>query len=302
MKRLALMLFALGCGTGGDPGDGSQNLPNPGFAPYTVYLGPDDRAVNLFPDRPNLGAPFARIEGDRVALYLHECPAEAPCRIVRADSKDGINFDEPDTFAEHPDGLMDPFVSDSAGQTTLWAVTADGTQVVRQTGQSGPFTEVLRAPQETVFASPSVRIIQGVVHLFLIEVFDDRRIVTHQLVGGDEKTTLQGLCGFAGCRGVEQLQDVEVRYAVTPAGRRIWRALLSGQDLDGNGVLNFAASNDGHEWSPFAFNPAITSGGSLRSGTQIVFDERYHVYAVSGRSATRIVLAVNDRPGGSQRW
>ena len=304
MHRLLLFICLFGCGTGGVPGDGGRALPNPGYAPYELQLDADGRARDLFPNEIGLGGPFARVEGQTLALYMHQCRTDAPCRVVRCTSKDGSSFSTPEVVAEHPDGLRDPFIREVDGGLTLWSVSDDGRRLNELSLDGESLTQTVHqlGDEEGRLSSPSIIEMGGRQQLFLMHDHEGVTTILHRTAPGEALDSLHGICSERPCPETERLTGLEVRYASSGTGRGVLRALLSTTMGSENGVLSFAASHNGQDWSPFAFNPALSGGGSLGHASQVLFKGSYYVFAVSGRAETRIVVAINERPAASQRW
>ena len=81
MRAVLPLLCLWSCATGGDPSVGGTALPNPGYAPYTVYA-EDDAGITPVLEDPPGSDPMAYVTEGRLTLAFSQCPPDGPCRIM----------------------------------------------------------------------------------------------------------------------------------------------------------------------------------------------------------------------------
>lgn len=303
MRRLALIALIMGCAAGGDPGDGGSALPDRGFAVYDRVVDAEGDPVPVLdaPAGRALGNPVAVVDGERVVLYVDDCPATeddpVPCAIARAESIDGQPFGPLETAATHRDGLRAPFVSRRADRWLLWAVDGEGRAVLRAESADGRvFSEpapVASEPDARLDSPSVVETPDGEV-LFVARVVGDgpsrlaRATATAGRFGALTALTVPGTPeGWA----PGEVLDPEVRLATTDVGRAVYRLAYAGRPGGGDSDVGFAASFDGIDWSSYPFNPALAGDDDERAPTNIRVDGGYRLYAVRQGRVPRVVAA-----------
>lgn len=292
MRVMLPLLCLWGCATGGDPSVGGTALPNPGYAPYTVYAEGDAGLTPVLEDRPG-SEPMAYVAEGRLTLIFSECPTNGPCRIMTTTSADGITFTAPELLAEREAGLTDPYIERIDGRRVLWAVSDGGSTLVQaelQAGTVGPFSVTLDTGP---FASPSV--VNGPAGRLLFFVRAGQ--LFRARAEGEGWTTPEpviGPCATEACWPRAGVADVEVRGSTTSTGRRHYRATILDAE-DGAPQVGFAVSADGRDWSFVTFNPTVDLGrGAFDGVSNLRFDDDYLLYFTRGRAMPRIGLAINS--------
>ena len=88
-----------------------------------------DQTMPVFSEEGYVG-PFARLESNQIALYVHRCEEEA-CRIFRSASTDGLTFDTPQPIAIQSVHLRDPFIYPTHGGDMVYGVDPDQSHIIR---------------------------------------------------------------------------------------------------------------------------------------------------------------------------
>ena len=297
-----VLLIVLACGTGGDPGSGAKNLPNPGFSPYTVHRDAMNETIGLLKSG-GYGSPFARVEGESVALYVHRC-IEDDCRIFRTHSDDGVHFDDPTQPFPTLTDVRDPFVYSTTRGDVMYVVNSAHTQLLRISLLTPNRSTVLysTASDETVH-EPSAVTIQGDTKVFGILKRNGQRQLVQFSEDGPQPVSF-ALCTDSdeACWARGELFSAEVRGLRTQLGEMRYRLLFSIEGTAGQQVLGFAQSADGYTWRNFPFNPSVESSSSLGSSTHIRFGQRYFIYGEAGRRNPRVMAAINDQGWPSMVW
>ena len=305
MKRVvALILFLMGCGTGGADGGGDNALPNPGYAPYE-WLESTDGLRSILTTESHLNSPHALVHQGRVHLYLAQCLPDTPCRIVEARSPDGIHFEALTPVADHPDGLRHPFVTHAPQGLVLYAVNEGTGALLRFAKTPNGFADpmvVLTPEANTRFVSPSVTYSDGKRIIFIGEESSEH---TRFLMASDESNSTPEPIDFQWCvdpcwsAGIAR--GVDVRRVRTATGRIQYRAIATVQDNQGKPAIAYAVSDDKIRWSAFPFNPVLEANARLREPSQVRFQGQYFIYAVAGQTA-KVVAAMNNTPAPSVSW
>ncbi|MDP6943400.1 MAG: hypothetical protein QF464_04560, partial [Myxococcota bacterium] len=95
----------------------------------------------------------------------------------------------------------------------------------------------------------------------------------------------------------------EVRPAITPAGRPVYRLFYSG--LGATGLdLGFAASWDGVNFERFVYNPVVGSDAAERQPTNVRINDHYLLFFEERISNTvrGIAVSINDAPSPSESF
>jgi hypothetical protein len=87
----------------------------------------------------------------------------------------------------------------------------------------------------------------------------------------------------------------EVRWALTGAGRRVYRMFYAGAS-GSKADIGFAASFDGQVWERYAYNPVLDDAASETDPSNVRLADRYLLFAFERRSLTShgIILAIDD--------
>jgi hypothetical protein len=257
LQKIAwLVLLAIGCGTGGDPGGGSSHLPVSGAGPFRPL--PPDPDVPITPPivlldpTADLDDPFVLADGDLMALWVTTTRKTVTgTRVEHSDAYKLTDGFLPLIEAINPDqsweagAVSSPSVIRAApwilfyggGGAIGWATAADGHTWVKA---PGPALEANNLEEGHLLASPSaVRIDDRVRVYYLAEnavwaaeaPFADvaaGRAATWTRVDGDPSTPardpmLDGngltLATSTLSVGVSALARVTARAGQTPAGR-----------------------------------------------------------------------------------
>ncbi len=274
MRTLWLIVLA-SCATGGDAGGGGTDLPNRGFAPYERVVDAEEatRLVLSDPDR-TLGAPFARVEDGRVALYFEACDGD-DCEIGRAESADGFEFSEPEYLLE---GRAPYLVGER-----MVLVRGEAIVEAKREGDWKVTRTLLEGPG---LGSPSF--VEG--RLYYTSGEGLHRATADFEAGPVILGPAEGCVDTFGaptvCWDAAPPAGAEVRQTRTAAGRTLLRLVYAARGL------GFAAS-EGEAWVRFAFNPALPVESQERDPSNLRFGDRYLLYFGYGRRNAGIALAVN---------
>ena len=261
-----------------------------------------DQTMPVFSEEGYVG-PFARLESNQIALYVHRCEEES-CRIFRSSSTDGLTFDTPQPIAFQSVDLRDPFIYPTKGGDMVYGVDRDQSHIIRMRldGQGEPEVMYTATDGETVH-DPSIITIDGQTVIFAIVRQNDISSFS-RLVDGTFEPLELSLCVETTdvCWARGHIQSAEVRALRTALGRPMYRVLFSIEGAAGQGVWGFAQSSTGLSWSAFPFNPGVESSAHLGAATQVRSGGRYLIYGEAGRRRPRVITAVNDSGWPSMVW
>lgn len=335
MRTLAFiaLLCLPGCASLGGDGGGGDNLPNRGFAPYLIVMDEDRNTVSVLALEPEDDRSLAEpsvlaIDDTTLALYI-----EVGDTLARATSTDGGRTFSPLQTVLQPED--DPRFGDHVGAPAVtrlddgrWlmafefgaragiglAISTDGLD----------FTLVERpvvVPEEDFEAG-------GVASPTLVET-DDGITVLYEAWAGEQQATVTlaradaaspndpfvrragPIAPGSHCPPAEEavfpcwdglsMASPELDLATTSTGRQLWRLAYVGRSpsegtRDSETTIGFLASEDGLIWSPYPFNPALTSPeGPLLEPSVLRFGDTYLLFFVQRQGTRAMVgLAIND--------
>lgn len=276
-----------GCaGLGGDDG-GSDNLPGRGIAGWAELTGARIGEA----DGDGAGGPSALVEGGRLVVWFHRVKAEGT-RIARVESVEpAAGFTGEAVVLE---GGRDPSVVMRDGEHWMAWVDAEG-RVRLSRGDGRAFAEVgVTGLPEAPRGAPSL-VVEG-DRLAMYMVADGRVVRAEESAPGVFGAEAEVFAPGEGCVDLEgattpcwdgdAIVDAEVKVAVSPTGRRLWRMFYVGRRGSASGI-GFAASDDGVTFSRYAFNPVWDGGGGAPAGA--FFADTYLLMIEQRQAGTSVI-------------
>jgi hypothetical protein len=322
---LFLGFLSFGCGRLGDPGGGSENLPNRGVVPYELIAEDDGGDPRVLESATLLfRSPHALVDGARVLLFVEaRDPDTGLSTIHRAISLDGgVRFGEPELVLEAPDTLE--WTGGSVGSPSLHCTGTSCLMVVSSPGGFGladgsldgsfslraePIYSAQHALELGGLYAPSLVALSDGFALFYegSDVEDGSSRIFRTVAGSDlvfvagepvlapgsDCLDLNG--GEEACWDAEGVGSPEIRRATNEMGDIVFRMFYTGRAPGSTGI-GFAASFDGLSWQRFDANPVLISDATITDPSNILIDDRYMLYFLHHRSGTQhgIGLAVNE--------